>query len=54
MLTGVILHDIGKVRELAWEMGFEYTVEGTLLGHIQMGVELVKQTIAGCRDFRHG
>ncbi len=32
LLTGVILHDIGKVRELAWDVGFEYTVEGTLLG----------------------
>ena len=27
LLTGVILHDIGKVRELAWNVGFEYTVE---------------------------
>ena len=28
LLTGVILHDIGKVRELSWDVGFEYTVEG--------------------------
>ena len=45
LLTGVILHDIGKVRELSWDIGFEYTIEGTLLGHIQMGVELVEKTI---------
>lgn len=51
LLTGVILHDIGKVRELAWEIGFEYTVEGTLLGHIPMGVELVQQTIAELPEF---
>ncbi|MGO9438606.1 MAG: 3'-5' exoribonuclease YhaM family protein [Terracidiphilus sp.] len=51
VLTGVILHDIGKVRELAWDVGFEYTVEGTLLGHIQMGTELVQQTIAGLPGF---
>ena len=38
LLTGVILHDIGKIRELSWETGFDYTVEGVLLGHIQMGV----------------
>ena len=25
LLTGVILHDIGKMRELSWEIGFEYT-----------------------------
>jgi 3'-5' exoribonuclease len=51
LLTGVILHDIGKVRELAWDLGFEYTVEGTLLGHIQMGMELVEKTIADIPDF---
>ncbi len=45
LLTGVILHDIGKVYELAWDTGFEYTVEGTLLGHIQMGIELVEKNI---------
>ena len=51
LLTGVILHDIGKVRELAWESCFEYTLEGTLLGHIQMGVELVQRTAATLPDF---
>ena len=51
VLTGVILHDIGKVRELAWDVGFEYTIEGTLLGHIQMGLEMVEKTIAGLPGF---
>jgi 3'-5' exoribonuclease len=51
LLTGVVLHDIGKVRELAWDIGFEYTVEGTLLGHIEMGLELVGKTIDGLADF---
>ncbi len=45
LLTGVVLHDIGKVRELTWEVGFEYSVEGVLLGHIQIGMELVEKTI---------
>jgi len=51
LLTGVVLHDIGKVRELAWDIGFEYTVEGTLLGHIEIGLELVAKTIDGLPDF---
>jgi len=51
LLTGVILHDIGKIRELEWETGFDYTVEGVLLGHIQMGVDLVEKTIAGLPGF---
>jgi 3'-5' exoribonuclease len=51
LVTGVILHDIGKIRELTWETGFDYTVEGVLLGHIQMGVDLVEKTIAGLPGF---
>ncbi|MDR3571766.1 MAG: HD domain-containing protein, partial [Candidatus Pacebacteria bacterium] len=45
LLTGVVLHDIGKIRELSWGVGFDYTIEGTLLGHIQMGIDLVEKTI---------
>jgi 3'-5' exoribonuclease len=51
LVTGVILHDIGKIRELEWETGFDYTVEGVLLGHIQMGVDLAEKTIAGLPGF---
>jgi len=51
LLTGVILHDIGKVHELSWEIGFEYTVEGMLLGHIQMGAALAEKTIDSLPGF---
>ena len=51
LITGVVLHDIGKIRELSWDTGFDYTVEGVLLGHIQMGVDLAEKTIAGLPDF---
>jgi len=51
LLTGVILHDIGKVQELAWSAGFEYTVEGTLLGHIQMGIAMVEKAMEKLPDF---
>ncbi len=51
LLTGVILHDIGKIRELSWESGFEYTVEGTLLGHIQIGAALAERTIDSLPNF---
>ena len=51
LLTGVILHDIGKVRELSWDIGFEYTVEGSLLGHIQIGTALTEQTIDSLPSF---
>jgi 3'-5' exoribonuclease len=51
LVTGVILHDIGKIYELTWQAGFDYTVEGILLGHIQMGVDLVEKKIAALPDF---
>ncbi len=51
LLTGVILHDIGKVRELSWDIGFEYTLEGTLLGHIQIGAALAERTMDSLPGF---
>ena len=51
LLTGVILHDIGKVRELSWNIGFEYTVEGVLLGHIQIGAALAEKTMDSLPGF---
>jgi 3'-5' exoribonuclease len=49
LVAGALLHDIGKVREIASEPGFPYTDEGKLLGHIVIGLEMVG--IAG-RDVR--
>jgi 3'-5' exoribonuclease len=51
LMTGVILHDIGKLRELSWEIGFEYTIEGVLLGHIQIGTALVERAIDNLPNF---
>ena len=51
LLTGVILHDVGKVRELTWQVGFDYSIEGQLLGHIHMGAALVEKTIDSLPGF---
>jgi 3'-5' exoribonuclease len=51
LLTGVMLHDIGKIQELSWDVGFEYTTEGILLGHIQMGASLAEKTIDAIPGF---
>jgi 3'-5' exoribonuclease len=45
LLTGVILHDIGKIYELNYERGFSYSNEGQLLGHIQLGVRMVGEKV---------
>lgn len=36
LYAGVILHDLGKVRELSGALSTEYTLSGNLLGHIVM------------------
>ena len=51
LLTCVILHDIGKIHELSWDIGFDYTIEGTLLGHIQTGVDMVEKAMAALPEF---
>ena len=51
LITGVILHDLGKIRELSWEIGFEYTVEGVLLGHIQIGAALAERAMDSLPNF---
>jgi 3'-5' exoribonuclease len=51
LLTGVVLHDIGKLRELRWGTSFDYTMEGQLLGHITIGIGMIEEKIARIPDF---
>ena len=45
LLTGVILHDIGKIYELSYDRSFAYTTEGQLLGHIVMAMRMVDEKV---------
>ena len=51
LLTGVVLHDIGKLHELRWGTSFDYTLEGQLIGHISIGVVMVEKKLAHLPDF---
>ena len=51
LLTGVVLHDIGKLRELRWGTSFDYTMEGQLLGHITIGIGMIEQKIVAIPNF---
>lgn len=51
LLTGAILHDIGKLRELDLAPAIEYTDEGELLGHVVVGTLMVADKIAELPDF---
>lgn len=41
LITVAVLHDIGKIKEIAAFPENDYTDEGNLLGHIYMGAEMV-------------
>jgi len=41
LLTGVILHDIGKIYELSYDRSFSYSNDGQLLGHIIIALRLL-------------
>ncbi|MDH4065428.1 MAG: HD domain-containing protein [Acidobacteriota bacterium] len=52
VFAGVVLHDIGKLQELAYETGTtHYTREGNLVGHIALGVMLVSDLARGVSGF---
>lgn len=39
LYAGIILHDLGKIKELSGVVSTSYTIEGKLLGHIPIMVE---------------
>ena len=43
MLAGVLFHDIGKIYELKFDIGIDYSDPGKLLGHINIGVVIIEQ-----------
>jgi 3'-5' exoribonuclease len=51
LLTGVILHDIGKLQELRWGMTFDYTLEGQLVGHIAIAIGMIEKKLAVMPEF---
>jgi 3'-5' exoribonuclease len=51
VVTGALLHDLGKVFELSSDMLIDYNPQGRLLGHIFMGADYVERKIAALPDF---
>src|SRR4029077_13588518 len=51
LLTGAILHDIGKLDELCYERAIHYTDDGQSLGHIVLGLEQVTERMNGIEGF---
>ncbi|MEZ4525283.1 MAG: HD domain-containing protein [Desulfobacterales bacterium] len=51
LLAGVILHDIGKTREFAYEYSIDYSDEGKLLTHIVIGCGMLDEKLRQLPDF---
>ncbi|RXH56075.1 MptB, dihydroneopterin 2, 3 -cyclic phosphate phosphodiesterase [Granulicella sibirica] len=45
LVTGAILHDIGKIRELSWKNTFSYTLEGQMIGHISIAQGMLREKL---------
>lgn len=51
VIAGIVLHDIGKIYELSYERGFNYTTEGQLVGHIATGFRMLQEKLVKMPDF---
>jgi len=51
LLSGAVLHDVGKLQELSYERSLGYTDEGQLLGHILLEYEMVTKKMDAIEGF---
>lgn len=48
LVAAALVHDIGKVEELACETSIEYTDEGRLIGHVVLGMRRIADAARRC------
>ncbi|HUJ26926.1 MAG TPA: HD domain-containing protein [Myxococcales bacterium] len=51
VVAGLLLHDIGKTREISAEPGFDYTEEGKLVGHLVLACQWIREKAARIDGF---
>ena len=51
LLTGCILHDIGKIREFVFDTRIDYSDEGRLVNHIVIGIGMIEEKLARISGF---
>ncbi len=51
VITGILLHDIGKLIELEPGLTTDYTDSGNFVGHVVLGRDILLQAIAKISDF---
>ncbi|MEH3052852.1 MAG: HD domain-containing protein [Patulibacter minatonensis] len=43
LVTAAIVHDLGKVREFTYAAAIELSEEGRLIGHLELGLDILRQ-----------
>ena len=51
LIAAAVLHDIGKIYELDYRRSVSYTTEGHLLGHITIGLDIIREKVAAMPEF---
>ena len=51
LLSGAILHDIGKIDEFEYQFKIDYSDKGRLLNHIVIGIKMVDEKSSGINNF---
>jgi len=51
LLTGIFLHDIGKIEEMSQELLVDYTTAGKLIGHVELSAQMVGKKIDQIEGF---
>jgi len=51
LITGGMLHDIGKIYEFSYDSLIAYSDEGRMIGHLVMGVEMINKKIEAIENF---
>jgi len=51
LMTGALLHDVGKTREFTYQRDVDYSDEGRLLGHVVLSEQMISERLAETPDF---
>lgn len=51
LLTGAMLHDVGKMREYVYRRRIDFSDEGRLLGHIALGEQMIVEKASSIEGF---
>jgi len=51
LITGALLHDIGKIDEYRYDLAIDYSDRGRLIGHMVLGWQIVQDQIRDLQGF---